>query len=103
MDRSDVIKLVTETWTKDKYGIAQRTVTKKEVFCNVTSVSAEEFFEGGRNGLNPEFRFTMFFGDYDGQTMVEYNGETYGVYRTYRERNDMIELYVSRKGGTNGN
>lgn len=78
------------------------TVRVKTVFCNVNSVSRNEFFEAGRNGLNPEFVFTMFFGDYEGEHTLIYNGLAYAVYRTYRGRNDTIELYVERKGGTNG-
>ena len=45
---------------------------------------------------------TMFFGDYEGESIVEYNGETYSVYRKYQTNTDTIELYVERKGGTNG-
>ena len=78
------------------------TVRVKTVFCNVNSVSRNEFFEAGRNGLNPEFVFTMFFGDYEGEHTLIYNGLAYAVYRTYHGRNDTIELYVERKGGTNG-
>ena len=66
------------------------------------SVTRSEFYEAGRNGLNPEYRFTMFFGDYSGESVVEYNGDTYSVYRTYLRKTDIIELYVERKGGTNG-
>lgn len=102
MDRSDVIKLITITRTQDEYGRGIATPTAKEVYCQVGSVSASEFFEAGRNGLNPEYRFTMFFGDYSGESIVEYNGNTYSVYRTYLRKTDTIELYVERKGGTNG-
>lgn len=77
-------------------------MTERQVFCNVSSVTASEFFEGGRNGLNPEYRMTMFNGDYQGETMLKFNGRTYAIYRTYLDRNDNLELYVERKGGTNG-
>lgn len=43
---------------------------------------------------------TMFFGDYEGETLVGYNGRMYSVYRTYQAKTDIIELYVERKGGT---
>ena len=102
MDRSDVIKLITMTRTQDEYGRWISTPTAKEVMCQVESVSQAEFFEGGRSGLNPEFRFTMFFGDYSGESVVEYKGNTYSVYRTYQRKTDVLELYVERKGGTNG-
>lgn len=101
MDRSDVIKLISETRTQDDYGRWIAKKTEKQVMCQVDSITRAEFFEGGRNGLNPEFKFTMFFGDYNGESVVEYQGKTYAVYRTYLRRTDIIELYVERKGGTN--
>lgn len=102
MDRSNVITLLSITWTQDEFGVWRENITEREVFCSVDSVTRAEFFEGGRNGLNPQFRITMFFGDYDGETMLIYNGSTYSVYRTYQARDDTLELYVERKGGTNG-
>lgn len=102
MDRSGVIKLIGTTKTKDKYGVWRETPTSREVYCQVDSISQNEFFEGGRNGLNPSFKFTMFYADYNNEPIVEYNGDSYAVYRTYLTRADKIELYVERKGGTNG-
>lgn len=102
MDRSDVIYLVSETKTQDNNGVWNIQTEKRRVFCNVQSVTQTEFFEAGRNGLNPEYEFTMFQGDYNGERTVEYNGADYAVYRTYRKRTDEIELYVERKGGSNG-
>lgn len=101
MDRSDVIKLIGTTKTQDKYGVWHQTPTERQVMCQVDSVTRAEFFDAGRNGLNPEFVFTMFQGDYNGESIVEYNGKTYSVYRTYLRRTDRLELYVERKGGTN--
>lgn len=102
MDRSSVISLISEKRYKNEYGVFQTCASSRDVFCQVNSVSRAEFFEAGRNGLNPEYEFTMFAGDYNGEKVVEYNGETYAVYRTYYARTDTIELYVERKGGTNG-
>lgn len=101
MDRSQVLTLITESKTQDSNGVWQTTTTERDVFCQVDSVTRDEFFEGGRNGLNPEYRFTMFYADYDGERTARYNGNTYGVYRVYHGRTDTIELYVERKGGTN--
>ena len=101
MDRSDIVKLIQTTHTQDEFGVWQTEETEREVFCQVNSVTRAEFFEGGRNGLNPEYMFTMFEADYEGEPIVEYNGLRYGIYRTYRGRRDTIELYAERKGGTN--
>lgn len=102
MDRSEVITLLSTSKTQDAYGVWRETETGHDVFCQVDSVTRAEFFEGGRNGLNPEFRMTMFVGDYNDEKTLVYRGKSYAVYRTYLGRNDTIELYVERKGGTNG-
>lgn len=102
MDRSAKITLLATAKTQNDFGVWVETQTSRDVFCQVDSVTRSEFFEGGRNGLNPEFRMTMFFGDYQGEKLLVYNGATYSVYRTYQGRNDTIELYVERKGGSNG-
>lgn len=102
MDRSNVINLISTTKEQDENGVWRETTSRRMVFCNVSSVTASEFFEGGRNGLNPQFRMVMFFGDYQGETILEYNGATYAIYRTYQRGTDELELYVERKGGANG-
>lgn len=102
MDRSNVIKLIGTTKEQDDLGVWRETTTERAVFCNVQSVTRAEFFDAGRNGLNPQFVFTMFCADYCNEPMVEYNGEVYAVYRTYLRRDDTLEVYVERKGGTNG-
>ena len=86
---------------QDDYGVWKSIPTSREVYAQVDSVTRAEFFEGGRNGLNPEFKFTMFAGDYHRETALEYEGEQYGIYRVYHGRNDRVELYAERKGGTN--
>lgn len=100
MDRSDIITLYKDTVTYDDYGVPRKTRTGRDVFCKVDSVTRSEFFEAGKSGLNPEYRMTMFFGDYEGESLVGYNGRMYSVYRTYMAKTDIIELYVERKGGT---
>ena len=102
MDRSNVITLINSTYEQDDNGIWQEHLTEREVFCQVQSVSRNEFFEGGRLGMRPEYKFTMFAYDYEEEPLVRYNGKSYSVYRTYYGRNDELELYVQREGGTNG-
>lgn len=102
MDRSNVLTLIGKTKTQNDYGVWVETETSRDVFCDVSSVTRAEFFDGGRNGLNPEYVFTMFFGDYEGETVCEFNGKRYAIYRTYHAKTDVIELYAERKGGTNG-
>lgn len=95
------ITLIKETYTKDAKGVSQRTETSREIMCRQRSVTQNEFFGGGRSGLNPEMMFLVFGGDYEGERKCEYEGKKYAVYRTF-EDGDYIELYVQREGGTNG-
>ena len=102
MNKSSVAYLVSESWTQDENGVQRATATKRKVFVNVSSVTSQEWFEGGRNGLNPQYRFKMFQFDYLGEKIIEYNGDQYTVYRTYNRSVDEIELYTELKKGNDG-
>lgn len=99
MDRSNVLTLVSVTYTTDALKQQVPQETTRDVFCNVSSVSAQEFFDAGQAGLKPEWRVTMFEPDYNGETITELNGVRYSVYRTYLGKNETIELYLERKAG----
>lgn len=99
MDKSDVLYLVSKKLESDDYGVQRSTESKRRVFCHVDSVTANEFFEGGRNGIQAQWRFTINRFDYDDELVVEYNNTRYGVYRTYLGTNDNIDLYVENKKG----
>ena len=97
-----VIKLIAQTSTQNAFGVWETTTSEREVFCKVDSVDRTEFFEGGRNGLNPEFRFTIFAGEYQGESICEYSNNRYAIYRTYHvPATDYMEIYAQREGGTN--
>ena len=99
MSKSAVAYLVKESFTKDSFGIYEKTEEKRKVYVDVSSVNANEWFEGGRNGLNPEYRFIMFSHDYQGEQIIEYNDVQYTIYRTYLRKKDEIELYCEKKKG----
>lgn len=94
-------KLVGATWAQDAYGVYTSAITSREVFCAVESISRSEFYDAGRNGLNPSYKVTMFAADYDGETTMTLDEKPYRIYRTYQAGDD-IELYVERQGGVNG-
>lgn len=100
MDKNCVIDLIVTTYTKDTLGQYVYSNTKRTVFAKVASVSQSEWFEGGRIGLNPQFRFTMFAGDYGHEKELEYEGNRYTIYRTYYSMGDAVELYTELKKGT---
>lgn len=74
--------------------------TRREIFARLSSVDRGEFFAAGQNGLRPEYRFTVSACEYNGETLCEYDGIQYAVYRAYRvSGTDDMELYVQRKVG----
>lgn len=96
---TDIIQLIKQTATVNKYGIEEITETERTVYCKVDSISQAEFYQAANTEFNPEFRFTVFFGDYEGESILAFNGLRYSIYRTYRTGDD-LELYAERKVGT---
>lgn len=97
------LTLISYTKTQNQYGAwVDGPEEKREILCQYESVTRAEFFEGGRNGLNPAFVFVVFADDYRGEEVCKFGDQTYSIYRTYRTDDDYMELYVERKGGTNG-
>ena len=102
MNRPTVIYLVSETYSQDAYGVMTSTQTLRKVYADVQSVTGSEWFEGGRNGLNPEYRMRVFHSEYKGEEVLVYDGIYYTIYRTYMD-DDVTELYVEkRKGNEHG-
>lgn len=99
MDRSTPVYLISETFAEDEFGVLQPEPRKRKVYANVTSVSAAEWFEGGRSGLNPEWRVIMFAPDYKGEETIMIGGVSYAIYRRFQARTDTLELYCQRKKG----
>lgn len=99
MTGDEVVQLVGVTYTADAIGQRVPTEVLKEVFAQVTSVSASEFFSGGQNGLRPDKRFTVFTYDYNGEETLIYNSRRYHIYRTYEREDESIELYCELKVG----
>lgn len=100
MNFNGAVTLIKRGWTNDAYGIQRETSQTHTVFCNVESITASEFFNASQTGLKPEFRFTIYSAEYDGETLVQFNGERLNVYRTYQRSKDLVELYTTKDAGT---
>lgn len=99
MNFQDVITLRSVSVDVDDYGVPKETVTEKQIYARVESVSASEFFEGGQNGFKPEFRFLVNAWEYSDEPDIVFKDKVYSVYRTFRRSLDLLELYVERKAG----
>ncbi len=97
--KNEVISLVSKTYTKDAKGVSRATETVKEdILCEVKSARASEWFDGGRNDINPTYTFVIRQIEYAGEETVIYKGERHAVYRTYIN-GDQIELHVQKEKG----
>lgn len=99
MDRSNVMQLIAVTYAEDDIGQRVPAETARDVFCNVASVSANEWFEAGRAGMQAALKVTMFAPDYQGEQIAVVEGVRYGIYRTYRAKNESLELYLEKRAG----
>ena len=95
------IVLIAETVTVNELRIEEVAETRREVLAEIESISQSEYFAAQDSDLNPEYRFRVFFADYGGEKIVEFEGERFAVYRTFRNF-DRIELYTERKVGADG-
>lgn len=97
------IKLVSRIATgRNTKGQPTYTVTKREIFARAESVSRDEFFEAGQAGIASSWLFIINAVEYTGELLIEYEGSTYRIYRTYRRAMDELELYASKEVGNYG-
>lgn len=96
------VDLVMVTTEKDELNqVVEKTRTTNTVFADISSVSQTEFFSGGRIGLQPSLKATIYDFEYNNEPIVKYNGKLYSVYRTYFVNgSDRLELYLEERGGT---
>ena len=102
MRKSITLDLIAKKYTTDSMGQKIYTESSKTVFATLTSVSRAEwvsYSQSGRQGLVPAYVAEVFMGDYEGESIAEYDGIKYGIYRTYERDDEMIELYLEKKAG----
>lgn len=107
MDRSTPIYLISETYIVDDFGQHIAETERRKVYASVDSVTRAEWSAAGEMGIKPEYKLTMFEPDYNGEKIVqmEVRGtlQTFAVYRTFRAKDETLELYVEWKvGDSNG-
>lgn len=97
-----IILITDEEQYQDEDGVWRtRDNARREIFARVESVGRLEFFSGGQAGFRPDYQFTVFAAEYQGEELCEYNGAMYSIYRSYHvPGTDSLELYVHRKVGT---
>ena len=94
---NEVLTLIQQTHGVDEYGDPAITETTREVLAKLGSIGQKEFYQAHAVGLQPELKFVLAdYLDYEGEALVEHNGQRYRVLRTYRKGQE-LELTVYRE------
>lgn len=99
MIERSVIYYIQNEYTEDENHVLRATETRRKAYAMVESVTGAEWFNGGRNGLNPQYRFTVYSKDWHNEKIVEYNGTRYAIYRVYQPNPHDMELYAELRKG----
>ena len=93
---NDVITLIQQNRSVDDYGDPVITETARDVFAKLGSIGQKEFYQAHAVGLQPEIKFILAdYLDYDGEELVQHNGQRYRVLRTYRKGQELeITVYL---------
>lgn len=95
-----LVNLCKSTIVADEIGNQTETLLKNEVFAELRSITQNEFFAAQTAGLTPEYKFLVTIHDWNGESLLEYDGDIYHIYRTYvRSDSEQIELYTERRVG----
>lgn len=97
-----VIKLIKVTETKNSFCAIVKTETEREVLCSMESVSRSEFYAAAEAGLGATHTFKTHPANYEGETLVEYAGERFGINRVYQPDPDTLYIYTGEKVGAYG-
>jgi SPP1 family predicted phage head-tail adaptor len=97
-----VIKLIKKTYTQNEDKALVETETVTDVFCSVRSVGRNDFYSASQLGMDLQYVFLTNPVNYNGESIVEYEGERYGVSRTYQSSADVLEIYAGTEVGAYG-
>ena len=86
------LTLISEAFEFDEIGNQISTEKKKEIFCNVKSVSKNEFYNAAATGLKPSLVFVIHSYEYENEEKAEFEGTIYNVIRTYIVNSEQLEL-----------
>lgn len=76
--------------------------TTREVFCKIRSVGMKEFYQAQAADFYPELVFVLAdYLDYNGEQLVQHEGQVYNVLRTYRTGQE-LEIVVARASAEEG-
>ena len=95
--QSNTSNLISLVITQDSIGNSIKTETSTTIFVDEYSIGAKEFYSAAQSGFRPDILLKTFVGNYNNQTLVDYKGKRYTIYRTFI-KGDVIEMYLTIYG-----
>lgn len=93
---NEVITLIKRTPSTDTNGDPIIKEVRRDIFARLGSIGMREFYAANTADFHPEAKFIIAdYLDYEGEKLVEYNGERFSILRTYRIGQE-LELTVER-------
>lgn len=94
---NELLTLIQTDVSVDEYGDRSTAEAPRYVFAQLSSIGQKEFYQAQAVGLQPELKFVLAdYLDYNGEQLVEYNGQRYRILRTFRKGQE-LELTVYRE------
>ncbi len=90
------LTLISQTYTEDEIGNQIPVETQTIILCGLKSVGRSEFYNAASTGLRPEMVFVVHGYEYDGESIVEFEGTRYRVIRTYAVDFEEFEITVEK-------
>lgn len=97
MDRSNVLTLISVSYTQDSIGQRVPVETRRTVYCNLASVSRAEWATAGQLGLKADLVATMFAHDYHGEELAEITTMLASTERSYLLSSSGVQLLDSSR------
>ena len=66
------------------------TETKRDIFGNKITLKQSEYYNSTLAGVQIEHKIDIYTADYNGETLAEYNGNRYKIFRTSEAKNGEI-------------
>ena len=95
----NVCTFVTFSTTENDYGETSTTETKTDVFCAELPITSNEFFNAQQSSFKAQRCLVVNSDEYAEESLIEYEGKPYSVYRYYPRSDNYTELYCSTRLG----
>lgn len=91
-------QLIKERRARDKRGVVSANPTRREVPCNVRSISQSAYYAASAAGIKPQAVIELRACAYRGETLVRFNGALLSVERVERTPDNVRLTLVERVG-----